>query len=1125
RSLTEVINPIYESRSVNRWGYYQKNNSGYYSDIDNSPLSNIDNPYALQSKQVMDKNAYAWNLTTITIPGGGKLKVDYEANDYAYIQDKTAGQMFKISGITSPTSTSPFGTKLYEATGLLKNRVYFKLTSPISNSNPALAKRQLEDKYIKDIKDGYLYYKIYVKLNASKAEYITGYTEIRDYGVSNNGLYGYIDLEPVNIEDDQPQPVVNPMLKMALQYMRINRNSLFFNNTAMGTPANFSAFINSLPSIYSQLQNQISASAMGVNLYGISMPFCQEVDTAKSFIRLYHPTRKKIAGGSRVKQVSIDDNWDKMTGNTNMNKSYTTTYDYTTTEKDPITNIATVISSGVADYEPMIGGDEISLKQPILYSDKKRKAPDNDYYVEDPINESLFPAPQITYGKVTQVTNGTSQNVGRTGKIVNEFFTAKDFPVKVKRTDIEVERDKSTPDSFQPPFVAIDQQHDYAAVSQGFSIELNNMSGLAKATWVYNQSGDRISGEVNTYFPDNDHFTIIDHKGSILKNRQLGLSAAYTIEGKKSLDESVSTSYNANLNLSIFGIVTIPIIMPLYSKMTEKKQFQSLAFNKVIHRNGLLQRKTIFEQSSSITTENLAFDGITGEALLTKTTNEFNDSLFVFKYPAYWMYDGMGSAAANTKLKVNLSNLQAITPFLKAGDELQSTATVPRLWVKNTGMPSFVDDFGSPAILSANEYQIVNSGAKNLLTAAAGQVSTWKLNPLQNGNELSFGTTNILNSTVTQYADAALMYCDSCITLQNRIGKNDFLSGKRGNFKPKQTWFYLEERTPGNLLNGVTDIKTQGLFKTYSDFWTVPTNPTSNWSINTSGWEWKEKVNKVDVDGQVIETEDRLGRKTSNLLGYKNTLITAQANNSAFGEAYFDGFEDYFCSYCVFKNPKVSDTDPRSSSTGTTTNTMKRVNLLNGNLILSEAESHTGKYSLAVPNSLTFTILPPVNCKENVETSKCSACVGGFSPEIATKYIFSCWVKVNNAQPILSNSDASVVITPTGASSVTLKSEGPVIEGWQRVMGTFSTSSNSNGVSIKLNKGNAATFFDDLRIFPEKGNMVSYVYDDVNLRLTYSLDANNYFTKNEYNSDGELVRVKKETEKGVVTVKESHSSL
>ncbi len=1146
RSAIETINPSYESRSVNRWGYYQKNEQNNYSDIDNSALSNIDNPYALQSKPVMDKNAYAWNLTNITIPGGGKLKVDYEANDYAYIQDKTAGQMFKISGVTSPSSIAITGTKLYD-TDLLKNRVYFKLTAPISISNPVQARKQLEEEYIKDIKDGYLYYKIYVRLTAAKYEYVTGYAKIKDYGLSNNGLDGYIDLQPTQLTDDLPLPKVSPMLRTALQYMRINRNNLMFDNTAMGTPANFDAFINSLPSIHSQLVNQIAASTVGVNIYGLSKFFCQEIDTAKSFIRLYNPMRMKIAGGSRVKQVSIDDNWNTMTGNTNMSKSYNTTYDYTSTVTDLVTNISSTISSGVADYEPMIGGDEISLKQPIFYSDIKRMAPDNDYYVEDPINESLFPAPQITYGKVTQITNGTNQNVGHTGKIVNEFFTAKDFPVKVNRTVIDVARDKSNPGIFQPPFVAINQQHDHAAVSQGYSIELNNMSGLPKATWIYNQNGDRISGEENTYFPDNDHFTLIDRKGTIKSNKQLGLSAEYTIEGKKSLDESVSTSFSANLNLSIFGIVTIPIIMPLYSKMTETKQFQSLAFNKVIHRNGLLQRKTVYEQSSSITTENLAFDEVTGEALLTKTTNEFNDSLFLFKYPAYWMYEGMGPASANTKLKVNASNLQAVTPFLKAGDELQSTATGQRLWVKSTATSFFESDFGAQAAFTGTDYQVVNSGAKNLLTATAGQVSTWKMNPLQNGNKITFGTTNILNSSVTTYDDAAVMYCDSCLTLQNRFGKSDFLTGKKGNFKPKQTWFYLEERTPGNLVNGVTNIKEQGLFKTYHDFWGVPVNPVSNWTINNTGWEWKEKVNLVDVDGQVIETEDRLGRKTANLLGYKNTLITAQANNSAYGEAYFDGFEDYFCSHCEFKNPNQADRTRSSSSA--TTNTMKRVNITSGNLIITTAESHTGKYSLSVPGSLTFTIFPPVNCKESDGPSstndtdskrdqrtaitiprvtprkKCSTCAGGFSPQNGTKYIFSCWVKVNNTQPILSNSDASVTITPTGSSSVILKSEGPVIEGWQRVMGTFSTSSNSNAVSIKLNKGNAATFFDDLRIFPEKGNMVSYVYDDVNLRLTYSLDANNYFTKNEYNSEGELIRVKKETERGIVTVKESHSSL
>jgi hypothetical protein len=1171
----EVVNPAYDIRSVNRWGYFQKNNPGNYSDITNSPLSNIDFPYALQTKSVMDKNASAWNLTDITIPGGGRLKVAYEANDYAYIQNKTAGQMFLVTGISTSPSALTNGNTLYGSFDplslsnplnvFLKNRIYFSLTNPITNPDPVEARRELEENYIKDIRDGYLYYKFYVNLSGGKYEYITGYAKVKDYGVVASHQ-AFLDLESVPIDDENPLIRINPILKTAFQFMRINRNSMVFNNNSLGVPANFGSFIESLPNIINQLGNQIGASEMGVNLFCATQNYCKEVSLDKSFIRLYNPVKRKIAGGSRVKEISIDDNWNAMTGNTHQNKSYTTSYDYTTEETNPLNNSKVTISSGVADYEPLVGGDEISLKQPIFYSDKKKMAPDNDYFVEEPVNESLFPAPQITYGKVTQITNETNLNVAKTGKIVNEFFTAKDYPVKVARTAIDEKRDKTQFNPIQLPFVAIDQQHDFAAVSQGYSIELNNMSGLPKATWVYNQNGDRVSGEVSEYFPNNDQFTTIDHRGRISHNNKMGLSAEYTIDGKKSYDQSVSTTFNANFNLAAWGFVTIPILMPLYSQMTEEKQFQSIVVNKVIHRNGLLKSKTVYEQSSSVTTENLAFDEITGEVLLSKLTNEFNDTLYSFKYPAWWMYKGMGPSYANTKLVINSTNLSVFKSFLKVGDELRPTVTGPRLWVNggNSSIPTFVNDLGSQTAISGNEYQVYNSGAKNLLSASAGHLVTWNQNPLANGIKLEFGQNMVLNSSAIEYYDDAVMYCDSCATIRNRMGKNGFLAGKKGNFKPKRTWFFLEDRSPVNLANGITNIKEQGLFKIYTDFWRLPLNPSLNWTPGYANWEWKEKVNLTDVDGQTIETEDRIGRKTANLLGYKNTLITAQATNAAYGETYFDGFEDYYNAYCPITTksdrgspiPALQKMQMDPSSKAPTGNgsthqnvEMKRVIVVKGNPVITDNESHTGKYSLEVKGSLSFTISSPVACKgsrgretvsadvkyEPIQTTRgnngkptndsgCIECIGGFSPEKNKKYIFSCWVKVNNPQPIISCSDASVEITCNGSASVSLKSEGPVIEGWQRIMGAFSTSSNNN-VSVTLKQGNAATYFDDLRIFPADGNMVSYVYDDINLRLTYSLDENNYFTKNEYNNQGELIRIKKETEKGIITIKEVNSSL
>ncbi|WP_431212110.1 hypothetical protein ACQ86N_41190 [Puia sp. P3] len=69
------------------------------------------------------------------------------------------------------------------------------------------------------------------------------------------------------------------------------------------------------------------------------------------------------------------------------------------------------------------------------------------------------------------------------------------------------------------------------------------------------------------------------------------------------------------------------------------------------------------------------------------------------------------------------------------------------------------------------------------------------------------------------------------------------------------------------------------------------------------------------------------------------------------------------------------------------------------------------------------------------------------------------------------------------------------------------------------------TYFDDIRLHPFNAEMKSYVYNPVNLRLMAELDENNYATYYEYDDDGTLIRVKKETERGIMTIKETRSAL
>ena len=50
--------------------------------------------------------------------------------------------------------------------------------------------------------------------------------------------------------------------------------------------------------------------------------------------------------------------------------------------------------------------------------------------------------------------------------------------------------------------------------------------------------------------------------------------------------------------------------------------------------------------------------------------------------------------------------------------------------------------------------------------------------------------------------------------------------------------------------------------------------------------------------------------------------------------------------------------------------------------------------------------------------------------------------------------------------------------------------------------------------------MTSSIYQELDFRLMSQLDENNYATFYQYDAEGKLIRVKKETERGVMTLQE-----
>jgi hypothetical protein len=144
-----------------------------------------------------------------------------------------------------------------------------------------------------------------------------------------------------------------------------------------------------------------------------------------------------MGGGLRVKKIRIHDDWTVMSGvATAENGIYGQTYEYTT-QASGWNGQTMTISSGVASYEPAMGGDENPFKEPINFVEKTFLTKPKYFYLERPMGEAYFPGPTIGYSKVTVRNIGSDGSVGETGKTVNEFYTAKDFPTKVEELPME----------------------------------------------------------------------------------------------------------------------------------------------------------------------------------------------------------------------------------------------------------------------------------------------------------------------------------------------------------------------------------------------------------------------------------------------------------------------------------------------------------------------------------------------------------------------------------------------------------------------------------------------------------------------------------------------------------------
>jgi hypothetical protein len=170
------------------------------------------------------------------------------------------------------------------------------------------------------------------------------------------------------------------------------------------------------------------------------------------------------------------------------------------------------------------------------------------------------------------------------------------------------------------------------------------------------------------------------------------------------------------------------------------------------------------------------------------------------------------------------------------------------------------------------------------------------------------------------------------------------------------------------------------------------------------------------------------------------------------------------------------------------------------NLVADTA--HTGKYSLKTSSATSISV--------DLLSTLATAGQPKYAPfafQNGKQYVLSYWIK-----PVSTNSMESYYTPPS-----TMQNKSNIIEGWQQVEKVFTATNGT--ISLPAN-----SYIDDIRIYPKDANMKCFVYNPVNQKLMATLDENNFATFYEYDQEGNLVRTKKETEKGIMTVMESRSA-
>ncbi|MDC8005429.1 hypothetical protein POV27_15300 [Aureisphaera galaxeae] len=676
----------YDVRHKDGWGNFKM--GGNYKELVEFPVVQ---QYDVNNIPIDKKNdASAWMMREITTPNSGKIKIDYEPKDYAYVHDRRASQLFKIFSVDETLSPqiSP-----NEKIDKHKRTVYFKLEEPF-NTNDV---QKFKSKYLSDLNmdnegQKQVHFKTFMSLSDTRVaselnDFVTGYASIekdssgepicglaKSQGSSNYDL-GYITLAYPKVGGDEMEYHPFSFAVYQLRRNELAQLPLFPQSNTMSTTYSGQSndILNVVNSIVTRLPNIFS-------FFRSYYSKCEEkgwgnvIDLNYSYVSLNTPDWVKTGGGARVVSVVVSDNWNTLSGETTAEIG--TVYDYY--KRDEKENI--IRSAGVAANEPLPMRVENNLYTTKYSALKRFLHTANRMSFEYPINMGYFPGNTIGHSQVTVKTLATHRGQSKTGYAVHEFFTTKDFPFFSEETSIE--RWRPFPILTPVPLIG-NLEIRKIGFSQGYCVQTNNMHGVLKKIAHYKSySNCLLEKEPSSYVKYNYAFKhksvwdqakhtsktikVLDNVAPVILDDPTAFSAQlaektnkligvdYELFSDMNRTQTKSEQYGIHGNLDAFGL--FPVVTPWPTVMYNKSEIRTAVLNKIISRQGILTSIEALDNNSYVKTENLAFDEYTAEPLLTKVNDAYDEARYQYNLPARWTYDGMGNASLTTRVQLEVAH-------------------------------------------------------------------------------------------------------------------------------------------------------------------------------------------------------------------------------------------------------------------------------------------------------------------------------------------------------------------------------------------------------------------------------------------------------------------------------------